>query len=269
MTKPLDLLAVRIGEAYRRGLVAHAEAGKLLADRKSTLKHGEWLDWLKANAEPLGHISERTAQRLMKLAGENPTLASDLTDTKALTQRLWGKSPTPDAMTEPGLEPQQSFEWYTPPEYVALVKAVFGGEIDLDVASCREANTRWVKARKFYSREQDGLTLPWKGRVYANPPFQSVYMAPFVDKLIAERANGNCTEAILLSNGATDSPWFQKLLHHAPAICFPRGRVKYIRPGDSKPSGSPEFGSAFSYFGTNTKQFAVGFRGLGAVVKAL
>ena len=50
-------------------------------------------------------------------------------------------------------------------------------------------------------------------------------MLTFVDKLIAELDNGNCTEAILNSNGATDAPCFQKVFAHADAICFIAGRL--------------------------------------------
>ena len=36
-------------------------------------RHGDWLPWLEANAEALGFSTDRTAQRLMKIAKENPT----------------------------------------------------------------------------------------------------------------------------------------------------------------------------------------------------
>src|SRR5438105_1764977 len=106
-----DVLAVRIGDAYRRGLVAHAEAGRLLADKKATLAHGEWEAWLKANREPLGFDSTRTAQRLMSIARvPKATLASPLS-AKVITQNLWGhkgRSPTPDADND--LDPPYHFE---------------------------------------------------------------------------------------------------------------------------------------------------------------
>jgi len=42
------------------------EAGKKLHEKKETLAHGEWLPWLKENADVLGPFSaRRMAQKLM------------------------------------------------------------------------------------------------------------------------------------------------------------------------------------------------------------
>ena len=58
------------------------EIGRRLIHVKENLDHGEWLNWL---AESINY-SERTAQRLMRLAREdiNPALVSDLGARKAL-----------------------------------------------------------------------------------------------------------------------------------------------------------------------------------------
>ena len=45
--QPFDPIALRIGAAYRRGLQAYVEAGKGLLEKKASLKHGEWLPWLR------------------------------------------------------------------------------------------------------------------------------------------------------------------------------------------------------------------------------
>lgn len=50
-------------------------------------------------------------------------------------------------------------EWYTPEKYLDLAREVLD-EIDLDPASCVFANET-VKARLFYSEDDDGLTKPW------------------------------------------------------------------------------------------------------------
>ena len=72
-----DADAVEIGELYRAGrgsFIAAAEdlleAGRRLAAKKASLSHGQWLPWLRANAEALGFTDDSTAQRLMKIASK-------------------------------------------------------------------------------------------------------------------------------------------------------------------------------------------------------
>lgn len=62
----------------------------------------------------------------------------------------------------------KSNEHYTPPDIIEGVRAVLGS-IDLDPASCEVANTI-VKAKKIYTKEDDGLVQDWLGRVFLNPP---------------------------------------------------------------------------------------------------
>lgn len=59
-------------------------------------------------------------------------------------------------------------EHYSPPSIVEPARATLGG-IDLDPASCELANTV-VRAGRIYTEADNGLELPWSGRIWINPP---------------------------------------------------------------------------------------------------
>ncbi|MBN2291803.1 MAG: DUF3102 domain-containing protein [Pirellulales bacterium] len=153
-------------------------------------------------------------------------------------------------------------EWYTPKLYIDAVRKVLGG-IDLDPASCEEAN-RVVRANKFYSVEDDGLTQPWAGRVWMNPPYSPDKITAFCEKLITELDDGNVTSACVLVNNATETRWFQGLCHEAEAVCFPMSRVKFWHPNGK--TSAPLQGQAILCFGDGAFKFSEVFRHLGVVV---
>lgn len=155
-----------------------------------------------------------------------------------------------------------NMEWYTPANIVEMAAQVMGG-IDLDPASCETAN-QVVKAKKFYTKEQDGLAQKWKGRIWLNPPYSAGLVAQFADKFAEVMRAGH--EGIVLVNNATDTGWFQELASVASAICFPSSRVKFL--DDSlKPANSPLQGQAVLYSGPNGAKFIEVFSALGMVVK--
>ena len=55
-------------------------------------------------------------------------------------------------------------EWLTPPE---ILRAL--GAFDLD--PCAPIVRPWETAARHYTVQDDGLELPWEGRVWCNPPF--------------------------------------------------------------------------------------------------
>ncbi len=55
-------------------------------------------------------------------------------------------------------------EWLTPPEILQAL-----GSFDLD--PCAPIARPWEMAANHYTKQDDGLALPWFGRVWCNPPF--------------------------------------------------------------------------------------------------
>lgn len=154
-------------------------------------------------------------------------------------------------------------EWYTPDEHIALARLVMGS-IDLDPASSRVANQA-VKATQFFSQETNGLEKEWAGNVWLNPPYAQPAIAHFADKMVAEWESGRVTAAIVLTHNYTDTAWFQKLAHAATAMCFTRGRVRFVSPTGEL--AAPTQGQAFFYFGHDVDAFASSFAEVGFVVE--
>lgn len=154
-------------------------------------------------------------------------------------------------------------EWYTPADHIALARQVMGG-IDLDPASSDIAN-RVVQAATFFSAETNGLDKEWAGKVWLNPPYAQPFIAQFADKMVQEWNSGRVESAIVLTHNYTDTAWFQSLAETATAICFTRGRVRFVSP--SGDLAAPTQGQAFFYFGADVDIFADVFGAVGFVAE--
>lgn len=183
--------------------------------------HPEEVEQAKVSARDAGEIISRTA--VLKTISENhkPFIANNSGDS----------------------------EWYTPERYIESARTVME-RIDLDPASCEEAN-RTVKANRYYSIENDGLSQAWTGNVWLNPPYSQV--AKFIDKLL----DSDIDQAILLVNNATETMWFKKIATHATAIVFHTGRLRFMKPGHIE--SAPMQGQCFIYLGRESEKFLAEF----------
>lgn len=110
----------------------------------------------------------------------------------------------------------ESVEWYTPPE----IFDALGFSFDLDPCS-PPGGLPWIPASHSYSREDDGLALPWEGRVWMNPPYgkgMERWMQRFV-----EHGDG-----VALVFARTDVGWFHELVGGIDAVCLIRGRLSFV-----------------------------------------
>jgi len=152
-------------------------------------------------------------------------------------------------------------EWYTPYEFIEAALLTMGS-IDLDPASSELAN-KTVKATEFYTAKNNGLTKPWTGNVWLNPPYAQPLISQFCDKLALELSAIN--QAIVLINNATETKWFQGIAELSSSICFPSSRIKFIDKQGNR-CGAPLQGQALLYFGDNRVLFKRNFSKFGLIL---
>lgn len=150
-------------------------------------------------------------------------------------------------------------EYYTPSYILDKVRLLFG-VIDLDPASCPEANER-VKARHIYTKEDDGLSQPWFGNVWLNHPFGRDNKR-WLGKLVQSYEEGDIKAACCITFNALSERWAWPLLKYPQ--CFPHGRVHYIDPTRMKTSSATK-GSVITYLGLEVSRFAELFEDIGTI----
>ena len=98
-----------------------------------------------------------------------------------------------------------------------------GTRFDLDVAAPRGGAAN-VPASKYYTKEDNGLTQPWEGFVFMNPPYSKA--KPWVEKFI-NHANGIALLPF------SKSLWFIDIWNQSSAIS-PVYDVKFDLPNGNK-----------------------------------
>lgn len=105
-------------------------------------------------------------------------------------------------------------EWLTPPEILTAL-----GDFDLD--PCSPVNRPWPTAAKHYTAHDNGLLLPWEGRVWCNPPYGRE-----TGRWLARCAeHGNATALIFARTETSD--WVEHVWKKAHSILFLWGRLYF------------------------------------------
>lgn len=108
-------------------------------------------------------------------------------------------------------------DWLTPPE---IVKAV--GPFDLD--PCAAVDQPWSTASVQWTIEDDGLSMPWAGLVWCNPPF-----GPDAETWLGRLADHGA--GIGLCPARTETRWYvAQVWKRATGILFLHGRPYFHRP---------------------------------------
>lgn len=162
-------------------------------------------------------------------------------------------------------------KWYTPEWLILAAWEVMGG-VDLDPASDMWANER-IKAKHFYTEETNGLTQPWAGKVFLNPPGGKIKgkssAALFWSKLSLSYLNGDVTEALFIGFSVECLQTTQMVpgipITQVP-FCVLKRRIKFdYKEGDKK---SPSHANLVAYLGKRPYKFLNTFNKFGAIANA-
>lgn len=186
-------------------------------------------------------------------------------------------------------------ERYTDEDIMILVREFFG-EIDLDPASCAEAN-KIVKAVHYFTKENDAFTEEWiADKLWLNHPFTRGEKAckikckkkicndekykhyrgycidedipsnlDWINKLLIEHSLDNINESLNITFVSSSEAWCQKLLD-AGIQCFIAGRTKYKSPNGGTEKSPPK-GSMITYIGSRKEEFKRAFSKIGSIKK--
>lgn len=126
--------------------------------------------------------------------------------------------------------------WITPKKIIEAI-----GPFDLDPCECTPQP--WPCAAKSYTAKDDGLSLPWAGRVWLNPPYSTA--EKWLDRLAS---HGNGTALVF---ARTETEMFRRhVWDRAHGLLFLFGRLYFHYPDGTRAkgnSGGPSVLVAYSH----------------------
>lgn len=142
-------------------------------------------------------------------------------------------------------EPQPSFYkttalssshegWTTPPEVVEKLKVVIDGIFDLDPCSPDRKSKSAVRARIRFTKDDNGLLLPWFGTVFINPPYSRALIS-WIAKAHSETSSGNAKAVVALIPSRTDTLWWHKHIAGHADVWMLKGRLSFGADGTVAP----------------------------------
>lgn len=167
-------------------------------------------------------------------------------------------------------------DWLTPVDYLPYIDALLG-DIDLDPCTTEKANKEFLRARNFYTKEEDGLNIDtsWTGKVYLFAPTYgrcswsakrgtwkwglrggSQGYSPttaWYRRLTKEWKLGNVSEALMFSTNHETLRSIPELWDHP--ICIPYKRANLVHGGKFYTLSSPLTWGFFVYFPPKNMEF--------------
>ncbi len=140
--------------------------------------------------------------------------------------------------------------WSTPKDLLEILYQVFD-RFDLDPCSPSSNPRRSnVRARVHYTMDDDGLSLPWYGNVFLNPPYGRT-IPDWTAKAKSEVQSGNAAIVVAVLPARTDTNWWHRDIASVAVVLFLRGRLSFGDSGQSAP-----FPSALVVWGGTLGQLA-------------
>ncbi len=133
--------------------------------------------------------------------------------------------------------------WETPPELLDALAQVFP-RFDLDPCAPRKSRTV-VRARTHYTVDDDGLSLPWHGTVFVNPPYGRT-LAAWIAKAHHEISAGRARTVVALLPARPDTRYWHEHIAGQATVYFLRGRLRFSGSEQSAP-----FPSALAVWGAS------------------
>lgn len=122
--------------------------------------------------------------------------------------------------------------WHTPSAVLEVLYGIFG-QFDLDPCSpTTDRRSAPVRARVRFTAEDDGLSLPWFGQVFLNPPYGRK-LPNWTAKAMAEIAHGQVRAIVAVLPARPDTRWWHRDIAGHAHISFLRGRLRF---GDGEQS---------------------------------
>ena len=122
-----------------------------------------------------------------------------------------------------GLFTSNTDQWATPQWFFDELDREF--HFDLD--PCADETNH--KCDRYFSREENGLTQEWTGRVFCNPPYGRE-----IGKWVKKAAEAK-TLVVMLLPARTDTKWFHDYIYEKAEIRFLKGRLKFGGSSNSAP----------------------------------
>jgi phage N-6-adenine-methyltransferase len=149
-----------------------------------------------------------------------------------------------------------SDERYTP-EYILDVVREFS---PIACDPCTTPDNR-TKAGRFFTQQDNGLTRDWGGGLaWVNPPYSRGELVKWVDAC----THNSAYHVLALIPSDLGSRAGQLAVGTCDAVCFVKGRIKFVFPNGEASAGSKQ-PSVIVYWGDDLDRFGQIFNKLGCI----